>query len=61
MIGEVYNPEIRFRQAVVSLSRSFSMKEEMNVSCVTQKAEQGLRKEGCREVIPINKKVIKFQ
>lgn len=60
MIGEVYNPEVRFRQAIMSLNNGYSMNKEMDVFYVTQRPEQRLRKEGCREVSTINKKVIKF-
>lgn len=60
MIGEVYSPEVRFRQAIMSLNMVYSVKEEMDVFYVTQRAEQRLRKEGCREVTPINKRIIKF-
>lgn len=54
MIGEVYNPEARFRQAIMSLNNGYSVNEEMDVFYVIQRAEQRLRKEGCREVKPIN-------
>lgn len=60
MIGEVYNSEVRFRQAIMSLNNGYSMNAEMDVFYVTQRAERRLRKEGCREVNPINKNVIKF-
>lgn len=60
MIGEVYNPEVSFRKALMSLNNGYSMNEEMDVFYVTQRAERRLREEGCREVNPINKKVIKF-
>lgn len=60
MIGEVSNPEVRFGQAIMSLNKGYSMKEEMDVFYMTQRAEQRLRKEGCKEATPINKKVINF-
>lgn len=59
MIGEVYNSEVRFEQAIMSLNKSYPMKEEMVVFYVTQRAEQRLRKDNCKEFTPINKKVIK--
>lgn len=58
MIGEVYNSEVRFGQAIMFLNKGDPMIEEMDVFYVTQRADQRLRKDSCKEFTPINKKVI---